>query len=939
VKKLAILLPAIFFILSVNGQTYWQQQVNYLIDVTLNDKEKTLDAFEKIDYTNNSPDTLHYIWFHLWPNAYKNDQTAFSEQLLENGSTRFYFSDKEERGYINRLSFKVDGTTANTEDHPLWIDVVKVVLPKPLPPKGQIQITTPFHVKLPYNISRGGYDGETFQVTQWYPKPAVYDQRGWHPMPYLDQGEFYSEFGSFDVRISLPSDYVIAATGELQNQEEKNWLKTRNNYTGKQEIKKTVPVGKKSKQSLPGGSSTQKTLRFVLDNIHDFAWFANKDFIVNTDTCALPSGKIVDVSSYYTTGQQEKWKNSVGFAKEALRFYSDQVGEYPYNIASVVQGPESFGGGMEYPTITIISPTTSAEALDLTIAHELGHNWFYGILASNERQHPWMDEGMNTFYASKYQEKKYHNLNQGSEILFQSKAIRKTDQPIETTSENFSELNYNLIAYHKTSQWLKLVEERIGAESFKVTMQEYFKTWSFRHPQPEDFKVILGPKLGSDSASLFSLLNQNGILPGKNYKGSSIITPLSKSSIKNYLNHPPKHGLILTPAVGFNSYDKFMIGGLITNYTLPPSKFNFLLIPLYGTGSKSFAGLGKLNYSITSSSFIRKTDLFINASTFSINQYEDVDKNQTTLHLQKLVPGIRLTFKEKNSRSIVLKYLQWKTFGIREDGLHIYFDTTITGTDTTLNTRYYSRNQDRYLNQLQFVYQNNRALYPYDITFQMEQGKEFLRPTATVNYFFNYPKGGGLDVRFFAGKFIYIGEETNQKKYRNDRYQLNMTGPSGYEDYTFSDYFIGRNKFNEFLSRQIMIRDGAFKVRTELLSSKVGKTDDWLSSINLITTIPTSINPLSILPVKIPLKIFADVGTYAEPWRKNAELDRFLFDIGINIPLLKNTVQLYFPIFYSKIYNDYFKSTISKNRFFNTMSFSINFYTKDLRKINREIEF
>ena len=303
-KKLAILLPAFFFILSVNGQTYWQQQVNYLIDVTLNDKEKTLDAFEKIDYTNNSPDTLHYIWFHLWPNAYKNDQTAFSEQLLENGSTRFYFSDKEERGYINRLSFKVDGTTANTEDHPLWIDVVKVVLPKPLPPKGQIQITTPFHVKLPYNISRGGYDGETFQVTQWYPKPAVYDQRGWHPMPYLDQGEFYSEFGSFDVRISLPSDYVIAATGELQNQEEKNWLKTRNNYTGKQEIKKTVPVGKKPKQSLSGGTFTPKTLRFIQDNIHDFAWFANKDFIVNTDTCALPSGKIVDVSSYYTTGQQ-----------------------------------------------------------------------------------------------------------------------------------------------------------------------------------------------------------------------------------------------------------------------------------------------------------------------------------------------------------------------------------------------------------------------------------------------------------------------------------------------------------------------------------------------------------------------------------------------------------------------------------------------------------
>ena len=208
---------------------YWQQQVNYIIDVRLNDQQNELDGFEKITYTNNSPDTLKFIWFHLWPNAYKNDETAFSDQLLKNGKTEFYFSSKGERGYINRLDFKVNGSSAKTEDHPNHIDILKLILPKPLPPSQQVTITTPFHVKLPFNFSRGGYNKQSYQITQWYPKPAVYDHKGWHNMPYLDQGEFYSEFGDYDVRITVPENYVVASTGELYN-EDGNVIKERN-YT------------------------------------------------------------------------------------------------------------------------------------------------------------------------------------------------------------------------------------------------------------------------------------------------------------------------------------------------------------------------------------------------------------------------------------------------------------------------------------------------------------------------------------------------------------------------------------------------------------------------------------------------------------------------------------------------------------------------------------
>jgi hypothetical protein len=919
---------------------YWQQKVDYTIDVTLNDKEKTLDAFEKIVYTNNSPDTLSFIWFHLWPNAYKNDRTAFSDQELQLGNTDFYFSGQEQKGYINRLDFKVDGTTAKTEDHPQHIDIIKLVLPKPLLPGQQVTITTPFHEKLPFNFSRDGYDGESFQITQWYPKPAVYDKNGWHPMPYLDQGEFYSEFGSFDVRITLPENYVVAATGQLQDEEEKQWLLQRKDFEWQPTKEKQNLKGGTVKtivQKFPPSSDKTKTIQFKQDSVHDFAWFADKRFIVNTDSCQLASGRIVQVQSFYTPQQEKVWKNSVSFAKDALRFYSGEVGEYPYSTASVVQGPQSFGGGMEYPTVTIISPINASKDLDDVIAHELGHNWFYGILATDEREHPWMDEGINTFYEYKYMEAKYGRMKT-NRLLFQTIAVRKKDQPIETSSSQFTEINYFASAYHKTADWLRLLESKLGADVFKGKMQQYFSQWKFRHPQPQDFKAVFQSSPVSEAGSFFSLLDEKGILPGNELKGFKLASPLLRGSFKDYLNHPTKNLLLVSPALGVNKYDKLMIGGLISNYKLPPNRFQFLAIPMYGTGSKNFTGLGKLNYTIMSNGAIRKTDVFLNASTFSMDNFTDTAGRKLNMQFKKLVPGVRFTFNEKDPQSTINKFIQWKTFFINEQFLRVIPDTNISGMDTTFFLRYLLPRSSRYLNQLQFVYENYRGLYPFDVKLQLEQAKDFLRPTVTANYFFNY-KEGGLNVRLFAGKFIYINGKSLRKQFANDRYFLNMTGPNGYEDYTYSDYFIGRNEFEGAASQQIVIRDGAFKVRTNLLASKVGKTDNWLTAANFTASIPEKFNPLSVLPIQIPLKVFVDIGTYAEAWDRNADVDRFLFDAGLQIPLIDGAVNIYIPILYNKVFGDYFKSTIPKNRFLKTISFSIDFYTNGIKEANRITEF
>jgi hypothetical protein len=908
VKKYGFAVAFLFLAASLHAQA-WQQQTDYTIDVTLDPAAKTLDGFEKLAYRNNSPDTLRFIWFHLWPNAYKNDRTAFSDQFLENGDTRFYFSGKEQRGYINRLDFRVNGVAAKTEDHPNHIDIVKLLLPRPLPPGGEASITTPFHVRLPYNFSRGGFDGNSFQVTQWYPKPAVYDAAGWHPMPYLDQGEFYSEFGSFDVRITLPQNYVVAATGELQDTTVLEQLKRGIKGSA---LPKRKPAGAPiSKVATPPATMLPtKTVRYVQARIHDFAWFANPRFTVAHDTCRLPSGRVIDVFSFYTPEEEDFWKKSTGYAKEAIRFYSDEVREYPYNTLSVVQGPQSFGGGMEYPTITIISPTGSGRELDITIAHEIGHNWFYGILASNERDHPWMDEGINSFYEQKYTARRYGALPQLAEIGLRTAVIQRTAQPIETSADSFTEANYGLVAYQKTAQWVALLEQRMGADSFRSFMQTYYRDWAFRHPRPVDFHQELRTAYSSGADSLLALQTANGLLPNQRAAGFKILTPLQPRSIRNYLLEPSRHALFLSPALGANAYDKLMVGALITNMKLPPSPVQFVAVPLYSTGAKRFTGIGRASYTVYPTKGFRKVEAFVSASTFSNNEFTGEDGVKHLARFQKLAPGITLFLKEKDPKSQRQRFLQWKSFFINEQPFRISDDSLITATDTTIVQNVRTIPLRYSIHQLTLGVSNFRALYPYNANLVLQGNSDFIRLSVEGNYFFNYARGG-LAVRVFAGKLIY--DENRKRPYGRsiDRFFLNMTGANGEEDYTYSHYFVGRNQFEGLASQQIAIRDGGFKMRTDLLANKIGKSGDWLAAANFNTSLPG-----------LPIHLFADIGTYAEAWQEDGT-DRFLFDAGLHLPLFK-VVHIYLPLIYSRPFADYVKSTYVTNRLLKTATFSID---------------
>ncbi len=483
-------------------KAYFQQEVNYAIRVRLDDSLHRLVASEKIEYINNSPDTLHFIWFHLWPNAYKNNSTALARQLREKETDRFQFTAKENRGWIDSLNFSDGENPLRWEYHPQHIDICKVYLNKPLAPGQKTLIATPFTVKFPGDFSRLGHVDQAYQVTQWYPKPAVYDRDGWHEMPYLNQGEFYSEFGSFDVKISLPRNYRVAATGVLQNEAEIAWLT---------ELAKEEPVIHSDKGSFPIPESDKewKTLHYKQDQIHDFAWFADKRYQVKKSTVEIENGTSIDTWVFYLGETSPAWKDAAAFLDSAIYYYSKWVGPYPYPSATAVEGPLSAGGGMEYPMVTVISAGGSAKMLDNVITHEIGHNWFYGILASNERTETWMDEGFNSYVEHRYMQRMYNeydavtiglpfdvapkdtNIKMGlSHYIVSFLASHNKQGAIAVHANEITSIQYGLLAYMRTAYLLQCLEAYLGTERFDKCMHNYFDTWKFKHPSPADVQYI-----------------------------------------------------------------------------------------------------------------------------------------------------------------------------------------------------------------------------------------------------------------------------------------------------------------------------------------------------------------------------------------------------------------------------------------------------------------
>lgn len=475
---------------------------------------------------------------------------------------------------------------------------------------------------------------------------------------------------------------------------------------------------------------------------------------------------------------------------------------------------------------------------------------------------------------------------------------------------------------------MQLLENTLGRNEMDKGMQHYFEKWKYKHPYPDDLKRTLEESSGKNLDSLFALLDKKGALTPFPKRKFSFGFPFK-------LNAAERNVINLTPAVGYNLYDGWMFGGMLSNYNLPPTKFQFLAAPLYGTTSKRLNGAGRLSLTTyPKNGFAERIQYSVSLMKFTKGDFTDTAGKNYHTGFTKLTPGIKLFLREKKSRSTRERFIQWRTFLIQEENLRFQRDSFPNG---NLFTTITTPRSFRYLNQLRFVVTNYRVLYPYQAEAQIEQTKDFIRLAFTGNYHLNYNQKHGADVRLFAGKFMNIGNPDLSTRFRNDRYFLNMTGPKGNEDYTYSHYFIGRTEFEGLASQQIALRDGGFKVRTDLLADKVGKTDNWLAALNLVTDIPDQINLMNILPFKIPLRAYLDIGTYAEAWSDKTEGIKLLYNAGLQLSLLNQSVQIYFPLFYSKVYRDYFQSTFPDKRFLRTCSFIINLQNLNLKTIDKRL--
>ena len=476
---LLIFLGAITHLSAQNTICYWQQHVDYTMDVTMDVKSFQYSGSQKLVYTNNSPDTLNRIYYHLFFNAFQpgsemdirlqNIPDPDNRMMSENQTSRIAALDQGEMGYLHATSLKQDGQTVTFLEEET---VLVVDLDTPVPPGGKTTLDMQFEGQVPLQVRRAGRnstEGVALSMSQWYPKLAEYDFEGWHADPYIGR-EFHGVWGNFDVKLTLDKNYVVGGSGYLQNPQEIG-----HGYE--------APGSKIKKQK-----GKTLTWHFKAPMVHDFMWAADPDYL--HDTLQVENGPTLHFLYKNNPEIIENWKNLQPKTAEMMQFFSKNIGVYPYKQYSVIQGGD---GGMEYAMSTLITGERKFGSLVGVTAHELAHSWFQHILATNESKHEWMDEGFTTFISSlcmnevmdENKDNPFENSYQG----YYNMANSGKEQP-QTTHADRYDLNYvyGQAAYSKGSVFLAQLGYIIGQGKLMETIQKYYEDFKFKHPVPNDIK-------------------------------------------------------------------------------------------------------------------------------------------------------------------------------------------------------------------------------------------------------------------------------------------------------------------------------------------------------------------------------------------------------------------------------------------------------------------
>lgn len=465
---------------------YWEQKVEYNMEIDIDDKNFQYEGKMKMGYTNNSPETLDKVYFHLYYNAFQPG-SAMDYRLVNiadpDGRMVTNLGTKENPKYESRIaqlktedigyqkikSIKQDGKELKFK---ISGTIMEVSLSKPILSNSSISLEMEWEAQVPQIIRRGGKnnnEGIDFSMTQWYPKMAQYDEFGWHLDEYIGR-EFIAPFGNFDVKIKIQKDYVIGASGVLQNP---NDVK---GYVSGAKIK---------------SEKNKAVWHFVAENIHDFAWAADKDFVVEKST--VPNGP--EVYFVYQPGEKTttNWQKAQKPTVEFFEYMDEHFGKYPWKTYTIVQGGD---GGMEYGTVTLITGERSLESLTGVIFHEAAHSWFQHLFGFNETVDEWMDEGFasyaeNLAYLQIFNKKVDGNPNLDAYAGYFDLAKSGIEEPMSLLADYYNyNYAYGVEAYNKGQVYLIQLGYIIGDENLKKTFLEFYKEWKFKHPAPNDFKRV-----------------------------------------------------------------------------------------------------------------------------------------------------------------------------------------------------------------------------------------------------------------------------------------------------------------------------------------------------------------------------------------------------------------------------------------------------------------
>ncbi len=464
-------------LLAQNNTTYWQQSVDYTMEVNMDVENYQYTGSQKLVYTNNSPDALSRVYYHLYFNAFQPGsdmdirlQTIKDgdKRMLADGSSRISSLSAEDQGYLHVLTLTQDGekVTFAEEETILVVD-----LAKPIPAGGSTVLEMEFKGQVPLQIRRSGRnskEGVALSMSQWYPKMAEYDFEGWHPNPYIAR-EFHGVWGDFDVKITIDKDYTLGGTGYLQNPNE-------------------IGHGYETPGTKVKNKGKTLTWHFKAPMVHDFMWGADPEYV--HDILEMENGPTLHFFYKNKPELAENWKNLQPKTAAAMEFFNKNIGAYPYEQYSVVQGGD---GGMEYAMSTLITGERSFGSLVGVMVHEMAHSWFQHVLATNESKHSWMDEGFTSFISAlcmnEIMEQNKDNPFDGSYKGYFALVNSGKEQPQGTHADRY-DLNfaYGIAAYSKGAIFLSQLGYVIGQDKLMESLRKYYADFKFKHPVPNDIK-------------------------------------------------------------------------------------------------------------------------------------------------------------------------------------------------------------------------------------------------------------------------------------------------------------------------------------------------------------------------------------------------------------------------------------------------------------------